>query len=162
MKIEEAYALMGLSAGCTADELKKAFRNKSKIVHPDTGGSKELFEKLVQAKELIETHKVNSRTYNKDMYDSLMKDAKDAIRKHRDELDKLINAMNAKRELRYRVMKVRAISALSLLVFFVFLPVFGDVKLIVFSYVFVPIWLTVFIFPKALMSMFDKNKKYAK
>lgn len=46
--------LLGLESGASNDEIKKAFRKKSLIYHPDrNGGNAEMFQRLVEAKERL-------------------------------------------------------------------------------------------------------------
>jgi curved DNA-binding protein CbpA len=40
---------LGLAFPCTAPEIKHAFRAKAKVMHPDSGGSNEAFQRLYQA-----------------------------------------------------------------------------------------------------------------
>ena len=49
-----AMQRLGLDAGFTADDLKKAYREKAKIAHPDTGGSAEAFNQLTKDVEQLE------------------------------------------------------------------------------------------------------------
>ena len=51
---ESDLRLLGLENGASNDEIKKAFRKKSLIYHPDrNGGDTELFQRLVEAKERL-------------------------------------------------------------------------------------------------------------
>lgn len=51
---ESDLRLLGLESGASNDEIKKAFRKKSLIYHPDrTGGNSEMFQRLVEAKERL-------------------------------------------------------------------------------------------------------------
>ena len=51
---ESDLRLLGLESGASTDEIKKAFRKKSLIYHPDrNGGNAEMFQRLVEAKERL-------------------------------------------------------------------------------------------------------------
>ena len=51
---ESDLRLLGLESGAGNDEIKKAFRKKSLIYHPDrNGGNAEMFQRLVEAKERL-------------------------------------------------------------------------------------------------------------
>lgn len=49
----EAYAVLGLSAGASAEEIKAAHRELMKGVHPDHGGSSYLAAKINQARDQL-------------------------------------------------------------------------------------------------------------
>lgn len=51
--MENYYDILGVSQTATQDEIKKAFRNKSKVMHPDKGGNEEDFKKISEAYETI-------------------------------------------------------------------------------------------------------------
>jgi hypothetical protein len=53
LSLDEAYAILGLEAGATAEEVKAAHRRLIARVHPDHGGSDWMAAKLNRAKELI-------------------------------------------------------------------------------------------------------------
>jgi DnaJ family protein A protein 2 len=53
MSTPDLYAVMGLSRGATADEIKRAYRKESLLRHPDRGGSKEAFQELQRANEVL-------------------------------------------------------------------------------------------------------------
>lgn len=51
---ESDLRLLGLENGASNEEIKKAFRKKSLIYHPDrNGGNTELFQRLAEAKERL-------------------------------------------------------------------------------------------------------------
>ena len=51
---ESDLRLLGLESGSSTDEIKKAFRKKSLIYHPDrNGGNAEMFQRLVEARERL-------------------------------------------------------------------------------------------------------------
>lgn len=51
---DEAYRVLGLDPGATAQEVKRAYRSKVKDVHPDTeGGSEAAFKRVNRAYETL-------------------------------------------------------------------------------------------------------------
>lgn len=51
---ESDLRLLGLEGGASNEDIKKAFRKKSLIYHPDrNGGNAEMFQRLVEAKERL-------------------------------------------------------------------------------------------------------------
>lgn len=51
---ESDLRLLGLERGASNEDIKKAFRKKSLIYHPDrNGGNAEMFQRLVEAKERL-------------------------------------------------------------------------------------------------------------
>lgn len=55
---DQAYELLGLDAGCTEEDIRKAYHRLIKRVHPDSGGSAALMAQVTQARDkLLSTHK---------------------------------------------------------------------------------------------------------
>jgi curved DNA-binding protein CbpA len=59
MTRSEAYSILGVPSSATADELKKAYRKKAMVHHPDKGGNAEEFKKVNNAYHLISTGKTS-------------------------------------------------------------------------------------------------------
>ena len=51
--MENYYEILGVSESSTQEEIKKAFREKSKVMHPDKGGNEEDFKKINEAYDVL-------------------------------------------------------------------------------------------------------------
>jgi hypothetical protein len=76
MKVTDYYEIMGLQSDATIDEIKKAYRNKARIYHPDINPSpdaKDHFISITEAYEfLISNH--NKIKSDEDAYRDAMED----------------------------------------------------------------------------------------
>jgi DnaJ-domain-containing protein 1 len=51
--VAEAYAILGLAAGATADQIRDAHRRLMKQLHPDHGGTDYLATKINRARDVL-------------------------------------------------------------------------------------------------------------
>ena len=83
VKETELYDIIGIQPSSTKDEIKKAYRNKAKILHPDKGGDPDQFKKLSSAYEILgnddkkhiyDKHGKNGLKNNPDVSDDIFSD----------------------------------------------------------------------------------------
>ena len=60
---DDYYAILGIPRTATAEEIKKAFKNKARQYHPDKGGDPEMFKKINEAYEVLSDEQKRSH-YN--------------------------------------------------------------------------------------------------
>ena len=51
--MENLYEILGVVETATQDEIKKAYRQKAKELHPDKGGDEEMFKKVTNAYDIL-------------------------------------------------------------------------------------------------------------
>ena len=64
--METYYDILGVSKEASKDEIKKAFREKSKLTHPDKGGNEEDFKKINEAYNTLSDENLKSK-YDNDL-----------------------------------------------------------------------------------------------
>ncbi|EKX47396.1 hypothetical protein GUITHDRAFT_46399, partial [Guillardia theta CCMP2712] len=57
------YRTLGLKPKCTAEDIKKAYREKARVLHPDFGGDPSAWQKLLKSYEIL------SEPESRKMYD---------------------------------------------------------------------------------------------
>lgn len=50
---EDLYNILGVSRGASTDEIRKAYKDKAKVMHPDRGGNADDFKKIQEAHEIL-------------------------------------------------------------------------------------------------------------
>lgn len=58
---EDYYKMLGCERGATAEEIKKAFKEKAKKMHPDKGGDAEQFKKINEAHKVLSDPDLRSK-----------------------------------------------------------------------------------------------------
>ena len=68
MRLNECYEILGIKADASLDEVKKAYRRKSLVHHPDrnnnSADSTNMFQKINEAYEIINKNKQNNADEN--------------------------------------------------------------------------------------------------
>lgn len=102
MRVEESYQVLELSSGCTEEDVKRAFRKKSMVTHPDKGGSAAEFRRLTHARDLVLAHiKGPTTTYRK------VDDTFDVRRAYNDYINNLMREMLRRENARKRKVNQR-------------------------------------------------------
>ena len=53
--MKNPYKVLGVSIGTSIDDCKKAYRKLCRLHHPDSGGSREIFDEVQEAWKMIES-----------------------------------------------------------------------------------------------------------
>jgi DnaJ-class molecular chaperone len=61
---EDYYELLGVNRDASLEAIKKAYRNKAKVMHPDKGGDPEKFKKINEAYEVLSDEDKRARFDN--------------------------------------------------------------------------------------------------
>jgi len=64
--LETYYDILGVNKEASKDEIKKAFREKSKLTHPDKGGNEEEFKKINEAYNTLSDENAKAK-YDNDL-----------------------------------------------------------------------------------------------
>lgn len=86
MDEEEARYVLNVDDGATKDEINKRFREASKEVHPDAGGSADLFQQAKTARDILiaqrETNSSGSDKYQSDVTENRREEDANNSSKH--------------------------------------------------------------------------------
>ena len=63
MNKEEARTLLGVDSKASSEDIKKAFRAKAMIHHPDKGGDEETFKKMSEAHDILQKPLANETSF---------------------------------------------------------------------------------------------------
>lgn len=63
--MDDPYKVLGVARNSTTDEIRKAFRNLARKMHPDNGGSAETFDEIKQASKIL-LDPVKRRAFDED------------------------------------------------------------------------------------------------
>ena len=58
--VRDLYEVLGVSKTASDAEIKKAYRNKARSLHPDQGGDEEQFKELTAAYEVLKNPEARS------------------------------------------------------------------------------------------------------
>ena len=60
---DDYYKILEIEKTASRDEIKKAYRQKALVFHPDKGGDEEIFKKITKAYEMLQNPKqINTNT----------------------------------------------------------------------------------------------------
>lgn len=66
--MENLYEILGVVETATQDEIKKAYRQKAKELHPDKGGDEEMFKKVTNAYDILSDENKKNQYDNERKY----------------------------------------------------------------------------------------------
>lgn len=55
------YAVLGVSKQASASDIKKAYRTKARIHHPDAGGNEQIFRQVKEAYDVLKNEQIRKR-----------------------------------------------------------------------------------------------------